>query len=57
MSHTSEGEHTQEVWLTDRELDIARRALRLYLYYVIDWTSPEMRALAEKLRDRLEALK
>jgi len=56
MAHTMEGEHTQQVWLTDAELETVTKAVRLYRNQLLYWMLPETRARAEALQKRLEEL-
>jgi len=51
-----EGEHTQQVWLTDAELETVTKAVRLYRNQLLYWMLPETRARAEALQKRLEEL-
>ena len=56
MAHDLAGEHTQQVWLTDSELELVLKAVRLYQNQLLDWTLPATRERAERLRARLEEI-
>ena len=56
MAKNRAGEHTQQVWLTDSELELVLKAVRLYQNQLLDWTLPATRERAERLRARLEEI-
>jgi hypothetical protein len=57
VSVNEKGEHEQQVWLSDAQIDLLTKAVKLYRNQLLDWTLPETRARAEELQRLLEELK
>jgi hypothetical protein len=54
VSVNADGEHVQQIWLSDSELELVKEAIGLYLTVDEHWPSDEVRAKAEALSRRLE---